>query len=189
MKICFCGTQCADKTTGLLYVAAELKIRGFDVEVIQEYARKNRYPINKGGTFQSQLWILLKQMLEENRLESKGQIVLCDRGVVDPFIYYSYLTNGGHVDKAQLDFIGDVADLWMKLCPYDAVFVMHPLPIKADVDRPADTEFQAEIDRRFQIYFSTNPAEIKSEIFHVNQINRDERRKFVLAKVLELIQQ
>lgn len=184
LKIAFVGAQCSAKTTSLLYVMSELKLAGYgSVAMIEELARRCPYPINQSGTIEAQNWMLLNQILSEQQLCGKYDVVLSDRSVVDPFIYACYLANGGHLDKAQVEFLADTMDAWLKLAPYDAIFLFSPLPIVGDVDRPADAEFQSEIDRMFQLYFHGAP-----NVIAVSQADKDERRKFVLAKIKEMLQ-
>lgn len=184
LKIAFVGSQCSAKTTTLLHVMAELKFSGFgDVAMVEELARKYPYPINQCGGIEAQTWIMLHQILAEQQLCRKYSVVLSDRSVVDPFIYACYLANGGHLDKAQVEFLADTMDAWLKLAPYDAIFLFTPLPIVGDVDRPADAEFQSEIDRMFQLYFHG-----ASNVVAVSQADKDERRKFVLSKIKEMLQ-
>jgi hypothetical protein len=185
MKIAFVGAQCSGKTSTLLYVMSELKAAGCnDVTMIQELARSCPYPINQSGTFDSQIWMMLTQILTEQQLQHKWRVVLSDRSVIDPFIYSSYLANGGYIDKSALDFLADVMDAWIKHAPYDAIFLFEPFPIKADVDRPADADFQSEINRRFHIFLHKNPS-----VIPVAQPDKFSRREFVLMKIKELMAQ
>jgi hypothetical protein len=122
LKIAFVGAQCSAKTTTLLHVMAQLKLEGYnDVAMHQELARSCPYPINTAGTIQSQTWMLLQQILAEQQLQAKYSLVLSDRSAVDPFIYASYLSNKGHLDQKEVDFLGDTLDAWVTLAPYTAI--------------------------------------------------------------------
>lgn len=186
MKIAFVGAQCSGKTSTLLYVMSELKASGRnDVAMIQELARSCPYPINQSGTIQSQMWMLLNQILVEQQLTRKYEVVVSDRSVIDPFIYSTYLSNKGHIDKKQVKLIESIMDEWLKVEPYTAIFLFDPFPIKADVDRPHDEEFQSEINRYFNLFFGIFHEEI--DVIYVTQPDKIIRREFVLEKVLELI--
>jgi ABC-type molybdenum transport system ATPase subunit/photorepair protein PhrA len=58
------------------------------------------------------------------------------------------------------------------------------------VDRPADAEFQSTIHQMFERFFEQAGYTICREftLIRVNQKDRDERRKFVLAKIKEMLQ-
>lgn len=191
LKIAFVGAQCSAKTTSLLYVMSELKLAGIgSVAMIEELARRCPYPINQSGTIEAQNWMLLNQILSEQQLCGKYDVVLSDRSVVDPIIYAYYLSNGGHIDEAQGEYLVKVMDAWLELAPYDAIFFFEPLPIQGDVDRPADAEFQSTIHQMFERFFEQASYTIcrKFNLIRVNQSDRDERRKFVLAKIKEMLQ-
>ena len=158
--------------------------------MIQELARSCPYPINRNGTFESQVWMMLNQILAEQSLQNRWKVVLSDRSVYDPFVYGSYLSNNGHIDEAQIDFLREIMDAWIKLSSYNAVFLFEPLPIKGDIDRPEDSQFQADIDRMFNLLFEQQfLLNAETKVIRVTQSDKFSRREFVLDKVLELIKQ
>jgi hypothetical protein len=186
-KIAFVGAQSSRKTTTLMYVYSQLKIEGnSDTTILMELARDCPYPINKDGTFKTQLWMLLNQILAEQRLEEKWANVLTDRSVVDPVVYYLYLMaqKGTFTaqEKADLNFLRSIRDGWLDSHPYTTYFLFTPMPINADADRPADSKFQTDVHEFFEAYFWGKP-----NIIVVDQPTTEERCKFVLQKVKELI--
>lgn len=85
MKINFTGTQETGKTTSTYSLSTELKKRKKDVNIITEAARSCPFEINEGATIEAQLWILAKMM--ERELESKAEITICDRTLLDVLVY------------------------------------------------------------------------------------------------------
>lgn len=187
IKIAFVGSHSSRKTTTLMHVYSQLKIENnTNTAILMELARECPYPINKEATFKTQLWILLNQILSEQRLEEKWTNILTDRSVVDPIIYYRYLTMQNILtfqEIINLRFLHNTHNDWLHSHPYTAYFLFYPMPIKSDTDRPADENFQKDIHELFETYFWG-----KSDVFRVNQATTEERCAYVLQKVKELIQ-
>ena len=87
MKLALIGTHGVGKTTLCFELAARLKRRNLDVEIVREVARRCPLPINQQTTVHAQEWILLTQMALEIEATAAHEIVLCDRSVLDNYCY------------------------------------------------------------------------------------------------------
>src|SRR5258706_8048942 len=87
MKVAFIGTHGVGKTTLCYDLAALLKRRGLNVDVVKEVARLSPLPINRKTSLAAQTWILMTQVAEEIRSASQHQVVICDRSVLDNYAY------------------------------------------------------------------------------------------------------
>ena len=110
------------------------------LEVVREVARRCPLPINQATNVASQSWILHTQIAEELVAEAHYGVVICDRSVLDNYVYM-LLAAGGQSELEPL-----VAD-WMKT--YD--LLLH-VPIvaapHADGIRATDPAFQQAIEDR-----------------------------------------
>ncbi|MEM7813845.1 MAG: AAA family ATPase [Candidatus Aenigmatarchaeota archaeon] len=91
MKIALIGTHGTGKTTLVYELTAELKKHGLNATMCTETARRCPLPINRSATFKSQLWMLATQIKEEIEAEKDYEFVVCDRSVLDPFVYTCYV--------------------------------------------------------------------------------------------------
>lgn len=87
MKVAFIGTHGVGKTTLCFELAALLKKRDRVVEMVREVARFCPLPINRDTTVAAQSWILHTEIAEELVAENKAEIVICDRSVLDNYVY------------------------------------------------------------------------------------------------------
>jgi hypothetical protein len=87
VKLALVGTHGVGKTTLCFELAARLKRRNLDVEIVREVARRCPLPINQQTTVRAQEWILLTQMALEIEAAAAHEIVLCDRSVLDKYCY------------------------------------------------------------------------------------------------------
>jgi len=94
MKVAFIGTHGVGKTTLCFELAALLKKRDKVVEMVREVARFCPLPINRDTTVAAKSWILHTEIAEELVAENKGEIVICDRSVLDNYCYL--LQTGKH---------------------------------------------------------------------------------------------
>lgn len=90
MKIALIGTHGVGKTTLCFELAARLKRRDVDVEMVREVARRCPLPINRETSSQAQAWILHEQMAAEIEAAASHELVICDRSVLDNFCYLLY---------------------------------------------------------------------------------------------------
>lgn len=90
MKIALVGTHGVGKTTLCFELAARLKRRDLDVEMVREVARRCPLPINRETSAQAQAWILHEQMAAEIEAAAAHEVVICDRSVLDNYCYLLY---------------------------------------------------------------------------------------------------
>ena len=79
MKIALIGSHGVGKTTLCFELAARLKRRNIDVEIVREVARRCPLPINLDTTVGAQEWILHSQIALEIEAAARHDVVLCDR--------------------------------------------------------------------------------------------------------------
>ncbi len=87
MKIALIGSHGVGKTTLCFELAAALKRRSADVEMVREVARRCPLPINQETTVAAQSWILHTQISWEIEAAANHDVVLCDRSVLDNYCY------------------------------------------------------------------------------------------------------
>ena len=92
MKVALIGTHGVGKTTLCFELAARLKRRDVDVELVREVARHCPLPINRDTSMAAQSWILHTQMAWELEASAGHALVLCDRSVLDNYCYLLYAT-------------------------------------------------------------------------------------------------
>jgi len=92
MKIAFSGSHGTGKTFSAYNKVVELKLQNKNksICILNELARESPFPINRETTENSQLWIFLNQISEELEMETKYDIIVCDRTVVDVLAYSEY---------------------------------------------------------------------------------------------------
>lgn len=87
LKIAFIGTHGVGKTTLCYGLAARLKARDVVLDIVHEVARRCPLPINQDTGLASQAWILHTQLAEELVAAARYPVVLCDRSVLDNYVY------------------------------------------------------------------------------------------------------
>lgn len=141
MKIAFIGTHGVGKTTLCYELAASLKKRDLAVELVREVARDCPLPINRDTTLTAQSWILHTQIARELEAGAKGEVVVCDRSVLDNFCYLKRAVAGEPIDHS----LEGLVRSWTGT--YDALF---RVPIVGDPRfdgvRDTDLAFQHGID-------------------------------------------
>lgn len=86
-KIAFIGSHGVGKTTLCYGLAARMKARDVSLEVVGEIARRCPLPINRDTNLAAQSWILHTQIAEELLAASRHRAVICDRSVLDNYVY------------------------------------------------------------------------------------------------------
>ena len=139
-KIAFIGSHGVGKTTLCYGLAARLKAADTSLDVVGEVARRCPLPINRSTTLEAQSWILHSQIAEEIVAGSRCDVVICDRSVIDNFVYL-LLSSGPQPDLEHL--VGS----WTRT--YDLLVhvpvVQHP---RADGLRSTDPIFQKAVHHR-----------------------------------------
>ena len=141
-KIAFIGSHGVGKTTLCYGLAARLKAADFSLEVVGEVARRCPLPINRETTIDAQTWILHTQIAEEILAQSRGRVVICDRSVLDNYVYL-LLAAGSGVRQEIISLV----DEWTK--SYD-LLIRVPILQQPNPDglRSTDPNFQREVDTR-----------------------------------------
>ncbi len=86
-KLAFIGAHGVGKTTLAYGLAARLKARDVALEVVVEVARRCPLPINEQTTIAAQSWILHTQIADELVAAERYPVVICDRSVLDNYVY------------------------------------------------------------------------------------------------------
>jgi nicotinamide riboside kinase len=172
-KLAFIGSHGVGKTTLCYGLAARLKVRDMALEVVHEVARRSPLPINEETGFASQAWILHTQIAEELVAEARYQVVICDRSVLDNYVYLL-------VAEGRQRGLDPLVDHWMET--YD--LLLH-VPVveapRADGIRATDPSFQRAIDdrlldeleRRRLPVSRLDPAERPSWVDHAERLVLD----------------
>jgi nicotinamide riboside kinase len=139
MKIALIGSHGVGKTTLCYEVAARLKRQDRAVELVTEVARRCPLPINRDTTFQAQAWILHTQVAAELAAAADGEIVICDRSVLDNYAYLVHQAGRQPAYDALIqDWIGS----------YDALLKVPIIdPPSFDGRRDVSQEFQLAVDQ------------------------------------------
>lgn len=142
LKFAFIGSHGVGKTTLCYGLAARLKRRDLALEIVHEVARRCPLPINSVTTADAQRWILHTQIAEEILAAARYPLVLCDRSVLDNYVYF-LLAAGTDPTLDRL-----VTD-W--LTSYDLLIEVPILQApQADGIRAADPTFQRAVDDRLR---------------------------------------
>jgi nicotinamide riboside kinase len=140
LKIAFIGTHGVGKTTLCYGLAARLKARDAAVEVVHEIARRCPLPINEETSVAAQSWILHTQIAEELVAAARYPVVVCDRSVLDNYIYL--LLAAGRQEEPEF-----LVDSWIRTY---GLLVHVPLIERPSPDgiRSADPGFQHAVEER-----------------------------------------
>ncbi len=139
-KVAFIGSHGVGKTTLCYGLAARLKAHDFGVEVVHEIARRCPLPINRETNLAAQSWILHCQIAEEILAQARYPVVICDRSVLDNYVYL--LVAAGRQPALE----GLLAS-WM--ASYD-LLIHVPILLEPNPDgiRATDPAFQRAIEER-----------------------------------------
>lgn len=145
-KIAFVGSHGVGKTTLCYGLAARLKALDISLDVVGEVARRCPLPINRGTTLAAQSWILHTQIAEETVASARYDLVICDRSVIDNFVYL-LLAAGPKPRWPAFTAVDQLVDSWNST--YD---LMVKVPIldqpRADGLRSTDPFFQRAVQDR-----------------------------------------
>ncbi|MGB7923474.1 MAG: ATP-binding protein [Pyrinomonadaceae bacterium] len=145
IKIAIIGTHCVGKTTLALELATVIADGGTSVELLAEVARGCPFPINEEATQEAFYWILARQLQLEVEKSTHADVLICDRSVLDNFVYYARLfgTTGEEAEA-----FNTFCKSWMKT--YDLI-VRLPISfsLRDDRYRSLNIRFQHEIDELF----------------------------------------
>ncbi len=139
-KLAFVGSHGVGKTTLCYGLAARLKADDISLDVVGEIARRCPLPINRDTTLAAQAWILHTQIAEEILAGARYEVVICDRSVLDNFVYLLLSTGPQPAFET-------LVDSWIET--YD-LLVQVPIvaDLRADGLRSTDPSFQNAVDER-----------------------------------------
>ncbi len=137
-KLAFIGSHGVGKTTLCYGLAARLKALDVVLDVVYEVARRCPLPINHDTTLAAQSWILHTQIAEEILAAARHDLVICDRSVLDNYVYL--LSAAGRQPRLE-----QLVDNWLQT--YD-LLIHVPITERLAVDglRSTDPAFQALIE-------------------------------------------
>ncbi len=161
-KLAFVGSHGVGKTTLCYGLAARLKAGDISLDVVGEIARRCPLPINRDTTLAAQAWILHTQIAEEILASARYEVVICDRSVLDNFVYLLLSTGPQPTFKTLVDSWIDTYDLLVQV-----PIVTDP---RADGLRSTDPTFQNAVDQRLT-------REVQSrglEILDLTGLDRDD---------------
>ena len=141
-KIAFIGTHGVGKTTLAYGLAARLKRRDINLNVVVEVARACPLPLNEATTLEAQSWILHSQIAHELAAEARSPVVICDRSVLDNYVYLLFA-------RGRQPALEPLIESWC--ATYDLqvyVPVLHGSEARADGIRATDPAFRQQIDDR-----------------------------------------
>jgi nicotinamide riboside kinase len=159
-KIAFIGSHGVGKTTLCYGLAARLKRRDVGVEVVHEVARRCPLPINEETSVAAQSWILHSQIAEELVAQARYPVVVCDRSVLDNYVYL--LLAAGRQDGPEA-----LVRFWMR--GYDLLVHVPILEqLSPDGIRSPDPAFQYAVEDRL----SRELAERELTALHLDPASR-----------------
>jgi thymidylate kinase len=153
-KCLITGTHGCGKSTLSHRICSELKRSGHNAIVVSETARECPFPINKGQTVDSTLFIALRQAVKELEAIAHGYShLVLDRGVLDSFIY-SEATRQGPISELE-GAIKEALETWSRQEYTQVIFLRcdsrdAPQALKEDGIREIDQAFAQKIDELFE---------------------------------------
>jgi nicotinamide riboside kinase len=139
-KIAFIGSHGVGKTTLAFGLASRLKARDVSLDVVHEVARRCPLPINEETSVAAQSWILHTQVAEELVAAARYPVVLCDRSVLDNYVYLL-------LAASERQPLTTLVDHWM--VTYQLLVHVPILGrLQHDGIRAADPAFQRLVDER-----------------------------------------
>ena len=171
MKIAVIGTHSTGKTTLCHDIVAALRHVGRDAQVVNEVARGSPLPVNENTSFDAQYWVLATQIKHEIEYGTLHETIVCDRGVIDNFMYLLRR----FPDKAAL-----LSPLVLEHCKRYYLIIRTLIEKDAEKDsfRSVDQGFREEIDAMLGTFLETHG------IPHVTITGNDK-----VAKIVSLIQE
>lgn len=142
-KIAFIGSHGVGKTTLVYGLAARLKARDLPLEVLVEVARRCPLPLNEHTTLAAQSWILHTQIADEVAATARYPLVLCDRSVLDNYVYLLLAKGRQPALEPLLRSWVDTYDLLIHVPVFGG-------SVLADGIRSTDLAFQRAVDDRLE---------------------------------------
>jgi len=177
IKINVMGTHACGKSTLCFQIANLLKICKKNVKVLAENARACPFPINKGATLETELWILHTTTLSELQAQAEGyEAIVMDRGVLDGIVYFQER----NTPNQYYDVCKKLAYMWANK-EYDLHVIVEPDDADDDyyIDSARDSdilyrkkimELFREMGKDWDFIDSTNSVMVySSEVFRSNR--------------------
>lgn len=173
MKIAFIGTHATGKTTLSHQLVVYLKSKGLNAGHVHEIVRDCPFPVNEEATLIAQKWVILNQIINEDKVKFKynHKLLVCDRSVLDNYAYlYNTIKKHPPVLKS-LTFD--------HLKTYDILFLtpINEKYLKDDGFRSVDKKFQLDIDNALRSMLKENSEFLKKNNVFVFEINNFEEVK------------
>ncbi|MDR1435355.1 MAG: ATP-binding protein [Puniceicoccales bacterium] len=144
------GTHGCGKSTLSHRICSEFKKSGYNAIVLSETARESPFPINRGQTVNSSLYIALKQAVKELEAIAHGyQYLVLDRGVLDSFVY-SEATRKEEISEIERGLL-EAFKIWTR--DYDDIIFVKKEgndALQADGIRDTDMEFAEKTEQLFE---------------------------------------
>ncbi len=172
MKIALIGTHRNGKTTIAHDLVAGLKKQGVNADFLGEVVKACPLPINESTTKDSQEWTIFIQHIKEIEMKQKCSILVCDRSVLDCYIYY---IRKFQENKILEEFVRDKTKAYSLLIkiPIRQKF------LKEDGIKSINKEFKREIDELFDKTLK------RMEIQFYNHENINKTLNLILGKIKE----
>tara|TARA_Y100000310_G_C20637386_1_gene791931 strand:+ start:1298 stop:1897 length:600 start_codon:yes stop_codon:yes gene_type:complete len=190
MKIAIIGTHGTFKTTLAYFLAGVLKAKGRTVGVVSEVARTCPFVKEGRGNIVAQNWILLSQAQEERELTDLYECVICDRSLIDNYVYAkdAYKKEKQDVPQWIEPFVLHHAK------SYNIIFKtpFSSLGLVNDGMRSIDPDWQKEIDLELTRYLKEKGVKCieipeSSAADHENIIDYSTRQaRFMANKILDM---
>lgn len=153
-KIALIGTHGTGKSTIVYDLVNRLKKQKINAEPLKEVARDCPFPINEQATKEAQEWIIFQQYLEELKEEKRTDMVVCDRSVLDGYVYYYKMFGKSELlEKFVKEKIKEYDQIWKVPIEFSK--------LNPDGIRSTDKEFQTEIDEKFDALLNSLGIEYK----------------------------
>lgn len=169
MKIAIIGTHGVGKTTLAHKIAYERKLIGENVKLLGETARECPFPINNGQPPESVLWIYHRQMQKELEACAKYETVICDRSVLDSFMYAEAMgmLQDSHLLKSSLFSLHE----WLPT--YNEIYFVEKGSKEPSNDgiRDTDEDFQMKVQHVFEHYI---PIFARRDEFEIHYVSADD---------------
>ena len=173
-KIAFVGSHGVGKTTLVYGLAARLKARDRSLEVLVEVARRCPLPLNEETSLSAQAWILHSQVADELAAEARYPVILCDRSVLDNYVYLLLAEGPQRPLEPFLEHWLSTYDLLVHVPIVDEL-------VLDDGIRSTDRRFQRAIEERLCAELS----ERRVEVLRLHDRRREEWLEIVEERVLE----
>ena len=172
-KLAFVGTHGVGKTTLCYGLAARLKVRDISLDVVGEIARRCPLPINRDTTLDAQGWILHTQIAEEILASARYDVVICDRSVLDNFVYLLLATGPQPMFERLVDSWIGTYDLLIQ--------IPNVSNLTADGLRSTDPAFQNAVHERLNQEISKRSLPVLA----LDHLAREEWLDQVESQVIE----